>query len=97
MTSQPASSSNFGAEGGALDQTLTTRNLPSHSHSQMVVASTANGVAGDKSATGIAGNIIWSTTMASVSAGVQTSSVGSGAKFSILPPYIKACVHVRAG
>lgn len=79
-----AHGSTYTATGGAATVTLTNNELPAHPHTFPL--------SGDVSPTGSGGNIVQS----SGSSGTKTtSSTGTGAAFSIIPPYRAAYIFKR--
>lgn len=82
----------LGATGGALTQTLTTNELPAHSHSigsHQHAIHNADG-SGASAGSAMALNASDVTTFLTDAAGGTSGSAGSGNPFSIVPPYIAA-------
>ena len=69
---------------------MTTAELPAHSHSTRSYST--NYMGAGKGTWGASGD-----QYADSSAYTNTGSTGGGSAFSILPPYIRGCAHVRAG
>lgn len=75
----------LGATGGASSVTLTTTELPAHTHGAGTLKADIAGATGGVNTSAAAGNNTGVTQTGAMSG--STASAGSGAAFSILPPY----------
>ena len=87
------SSSNLGQTGGADTHTLTVAELPVHTPKMGInyLAVYGSTDAGQSKVTGTRIDIGGTGTKV-----VTGSTIGSGAAFSLMPPYIKVFAHIRA-
>lgn len=71
-----------GSTGGASTKTLTTANLPSHTHPQYVGLSSGGSTSVNHDYSG------WTSTGKTAAQGIATGATGSGTAFNIMPPYL---------
>ena len=79
-----------GKTGGSKTHTLTTNEMPAHSHAQKISA-----IASDGTINGRADYDADSNTMKTFGQGITTEETGGGQAFNIMPPYITVYIWER--